>query len=87
MTLDLDRKVEHLIEQEVANGHFPSAASVIDAAVQHLVDSRQRLNHSRAEIDRMLSSAIDSLDRGESIDGETFFKELEQRGSSPAPSE
>ena len=87
MTLDLDRKVEHLIEQEVANGRFPNAASVIDAAVQHLIDSRQQLNHSRAEIDRKLGSAIDSLDRGEGIDGETFFKDLEQRDAGPVQRE
>ncbi len=82
MKLELDRQVEQLIEKEISAGHFSDAASVIGAAVRHLVVSREELGHSRAEIDSMIGSAVDSLGRGGGVDGEEFFAELERREAS-----
>jgi len=77
MSIDVDRDTERLIEQEVHAGHFPDAASLIRAAVRHFLITREDLGYTREEIDALLAEAIASLERGEGVDGEEFFAELE----------
>ena len=78
MTIHLDPDTNHLIQQEVEAGHFRDAASLIHAAVRHLLVTREDLGHTREEIDAMLAKAAESLERGEGVDGEEFFVELER---------
>jgi len=78
MTINLDRDTERLIQQEIQAGHFGDAASLIGAAVRHLLVTREDLGYTREEIDAMLTKAVDSLERGEGVDGEAFFAELER---------
>ena len=40
--------------------------------------TREDLGKTREEIDAMIAHAIDSLERGQGIDGEDFFLELEK---------
>jgi Arc/MetJ-type ribon-helix-helix transcriptional regulator len=78
MTIDFDRETQALIEQEVKAGHFPDAAAFVDAAVRHFLISREDLGYSREQIDTLIDQSIVSLERGEGMDGEEFFAELER---------
>jgi Arc/MetJ-type ribon-helix-helix transcriptional regulator len=77
-TIRLDPETTQLIQQEVHSGHFRDAASLIHAAIRYLLVTREDLGHTREEIDAMLAGAVESLERGEGVDGEEFFLELKQ---------
>ncbi len=78
MIVDLDRETERLIQHEVEAGHFRDATSFIHAAVRHFLVTREDPGYTREEIDCMLAQAVESLERGEGVDGEEFFAELER---------
>ena len=78
MTIDLDQKTQRLIEQEVQTGRFRDAAALVGAAVRHFLITRQDLGCAREQIDAMITEAVASLERGEGVDGEEFFAELEK---------
>lgn len=78
MSIDLDQETQRIIESELRSGHFHDAAALVGAAVRHLLVTRNDLSHTRDEIDELLAQAIGSLERGEGVDGEEFFAELER---------
>ena len=77
MKIELDAETQNLIDREVEAGRFPDAAALVGVAVRHLLITREDLGYTREEIDAMIAQSIASLDRGEGIDGEQFFRELE----------
>ena len=77
MTIEFDKETQRLIEQEIQAGRFPDASSFVGAAVRHFLIAREDLGYTREEIDDMIAQAIASLERGEGVDGEEFFAELE----------
>jgi len=77
MKIELDNETQQLIDQEIEAGRFPDAAALVGAAVRHLLITREDLGSTRDQIDAMIAQSIASLDRGEGIDGEEFFAELE----------
>ena len=54
------------------------AAALVGAAVRHFLITRQDLGCTREQIDAMITEAVASLERGEGVDGEEFFAELER---------
>jgi len=62
MSIDVDNGTQRLIERELAGGRF--------------LDAREG-PPAKEQLESMTSQAISSLDRGEGIDGEEFFAELE----------
>ena len=48
------------------------------AAVRHFLIAREDLGSTREQIDTKNAGAVASLDRGEGVDGEEFFAELER---------
>jgi antitoxin ParD1/3/4 len=77
MKIELDNETKQLIDREVEAGRFPDAAAVVGAAVRHLLITREDLGYTRDQIDAMIAQSIASLERGEGVDGEQFFAELE----------
>ncbi|MBI3210301.1 MAG: hypothetical protein HYZ37_15560 [Candidatus Solibacter usitatus] len=78
MSIDLDIETQRLIEGELRGGSFQDAAEFVSAAVKHFLLTREDLGLAREEIDAMIAASIDSLRRGEGVDGESFFLELEK---------
>ena len=78
MTIDFDQETLTLIEQGVKAGHFPDAAAFVGAAVRHFLITHEDLGYSREQIDAMIAESIASLERGEGVDGEEFFAELQK---------
>jgi len=77
MKIELDNETKQLIDQAIEAGSFPDAATLVGTAVRHLLITREDLGYTRDQIDAMIAQSIASLDRGESVDGEEFFAELE----------
>ena len=78
MTIELDNETQRLIEREIQAGRFRDAAAFVGAAVRHFLITREDLGYTREQIDAMIAEAIASLGRGEGVDGEEFFSELER---------
>src|ERR1017187_7628786 len=72
------RHSQCLIELEIQAGGFRDASAFVSAAVRHFLITRADLGSTREQIDAMLASAVSSLERGEGVDGEEFFAELER---------
>ena len=78
MTVDLDKETQRLIEQELLADRFPDASTLVGAAVRWFLITKRDSGYTRQEIDAGISQAIASLQRGEGVDGEVFFTELER---------
>jgi Arc/MetJ-type ribon-helix-helix transcriptional regulator len=78
MTINIDKETQHLIDDEIQAGRFDDAATLVSVALRHFLVTREDLGYSRDQIDAMIAEAVASLERGEGVDGEEFFEQLEQ---------
>jgi Arc/MetJ-type ribon-helix-helix transcriptional regulator len=78
MTIELDKEIQRLIEEEIQAGRFHDASAFVTAAVRHFLITREDLGYTREQIDAMIAQAVASLERGEGVDGEEFFAALER---------
>lgn len=78
MPIDLDNETQLLIDREIAAGHFRTAGAFVGAAVRHFLVSREDIAYTHEQIDAMIAQSIASLARGQGVDGEEFFSELER---------
>ncbi|KYC42174.1 CopG family transcriptional regulator [Scytonema hofmannii PCC 7110] len=78
MDIPLTPVLEQLINEKVNSGRYYSASEVIGEALR-LLDERDRTQEERlAELKGKIRVGIEASERGEVIDGEEFFAELEE---------
>jgi antitoxin ParD1/3/4 len=89
MNVDLTPELEELVQNKVKSGRYSSAIEVVREALRLLEEHDNvrgaHVNALRARIDDGLAA----LDRGESVDGETFMQgmldELDSREAKHKP--
>lgn len=74
MNILLTPELEQFVKERVEKGEYTDALSVITAGLRLLSEREVRL----AELKAKIKVGISELDRGEGIDGETVFDELEE---------
>ena len=76
MTIQLKPEQEKFIKSQVASGKYNSAEEVMDK--MFLVFERLQSEYEEwvTETRAKIEEGIESLDRGEGVDGETFVTEL-----------
>ena len=62
------------IADKVADGEFPNAEEVVREGLWRWFAEEEHLAELRAKI----QGGIDAMDRGESMDGDEFFAELDE---------
>jgi antitoxin ParD1/3/4 len=78
MNISLTPELEQFIAEQVKSGKFFDATEVITEGLR-LLWERDRLQKARlAELKDKIRIGIEELDRGEGIDGEEVFAELEE---------
>ena len=77
MSVQITPEVEGLVRSIMSDGRYRDEAEVLSEALR-LLQNRDRL---RAEI----NDGIAELDRGERIDADTVFAELDQKASKLTP--
>ena len=74
MNILLTPELEQFVKERVEKGEYTDALSVITAGLRLLSERELRL----AELKAKIKVGISELDRGEGIDGEAVFDELEE---------
>ncbi|MGI2907462.1 type II toxin-antitoxin system ParD family antitoxin [Tolypothrix sp. VBCCA 56010] len=78
MNVSLTLELEQFIKDKVNSGKYNSVSEVIGEALR-LLDERDRFQEQRlAELKAKIREGIEELERGEGIDGEEVFAELEE---------
>ncbi|MBD6614750.1 type II toxin-antitoxin system ParD family antitoxin [Komarekiella sp. 'clone 1'] len=78
MNVSLTPELEQLVKDRVTSGRYHSVNEVIGEALR-LLEERDRLQEQRlAELKAKIQVGIEELERGEGIDGEEVFAEIEE---------
>jgi antitoxin ParD1/3/4 len=79
MSISLTPELEQFIQNQVASGKYASTEEVIIAGIK-LLEERETIYKGRfEELKREIAIGIEASDRGEVIDGEVVFRQLEQK--------
>ncbi|MCL6749725.1 type II toxin-antitoxin system ParD family antitoxin [Nostoc sp. CCCryo 231-06] len=78
MNISLTPELEQLVKDKVSSGKYHSVSEVMGEALR-LLEERDRVRDQRlAELKAKIQVGIEELERGEGIDGEEVFAELEE---------
>lgn len=78
MNVSLTLELEQFIKDKVNSGKYNSVSEVIGEALR-LLDERDRFQEQRlAELKAKIREGIEELERGEGIDAEEVFAEIEE---------
>lgn len=77
MKVDLSADEEMLVQQKLRTGRYASPSEVIRDALRLLEEHDRFLDLKREELREQIREGVDSLRRGEGVDGEAVFDRLE----------
>ena len=79
MNVSLTPEFEQFIRAQVESGKYASADEVIRAGLR-LLEERERIYKGRfEELQQEIMLGIEASERGEVVDGEMVFRELQQK--------
>lgn len=79
LNVSLTPELEELITDRVDSGRYLSASEVVREGLR-LLEERDRVrDEALAEVRQKIEAGIASLDRGEAMNAEALFDELERR--------
>ena len=79
MNIHLTPELAQLVQRKVKSGRYNSASEVVREALR-LLDERDQLLELRKEaIRQQIDAGWESLRRGDGVDGEAFFADLERK--------
>ncbi|AVH71846.1 type II toxin-antitoxin system ParD family antitoxin [Nostoc sp. 'Lobaria pulmonaria (5183) cyanobiont'] len=79
MYVSLTPELEQFIQSQVESGKYSSSEEVILAAIKQL-EVRENIYKGRfEELQRLIMIGVEASERGEVIDGETLFHQLQQK--------
>ena len=77
MNLELTPELERLIRDIVKSGRYESASDVVREALRLLEERDESRQVQTQELRKKIDQGLESLQRGEGVDGEEFFNSLE----------
>ncbi|MHC5597496.1 MAG: type II toxin-antitoxin system ParD family antitoxin [Nostoc sp.] len=78
MNISLTPELEQLVKDKVNSGRYHSVSEVMGEALR-LLDERDRHREQRlAELKAKIQEGIEASERGEVVDGEEVFAEIEE---------
>lgn len=88
MNVYLTPKLERLVQSRIGSGRYESASEVVRDALLLLTDRDELMEIRKRKLHKEIAAGLNSLQRGEGVDGGEFFAQLEReeaaRGKSPA---
>ena len=83
MNVSLTPELKKFVQKEVKSGLYQTASEVIRAGLRRLKKDEARhpceIPGTLEELEANIQKSIDSLDRGEGIDGKEMFRQLRER--------
>ena len=83
MNVSLTPELEKFVGKEVDSGLYQTASEVIRAGLRRLKEEREtrtaRLPATLDELETQLAQAVNSLEAGRGVNGETVFRRLRKR--------
>ncbi|MFQ5789262.1 MAG: type II toxin-antitoxin system ParD family antitoxin [Acidobacteriota bacterium] len=79
MNVSLTPELEKLVQEKVKSGRYNSASEVMREALRLLEEQDQLRAIRLEEVRQRIAAGLESLDRGEGIDGEEAFERLRKR--------
>ena len=76
MSITLNPEQETIVDNLIATGSFQTAEQVLQVALKLLEQERQSYQSWVVETREKVREGIESLDRGEGVDGETVVNDL-----------
>ncbi len=76
MSITLNPEQETIVDNLIATGNFQTAEEVLQVALKLLEQERQSYESWVIETREKVREGIESLDRGEGLDGETVVNNL-----------
>lgn len=76
MSITLNSEQETIVANLIATGSFQTADEVLQVALTLLEKERQSYRDWVAQTRDLVAEGIESLDRGEGVDGETVVNDL-----------
>jgi antitoxin ParD1/3/4 len=77
MNVHLTPELEELIQRKVESGRYNSASEVMREALRLMEQRDEFLTLRKEEVRRKIREGLDSLGRGEGVDGEAVFHRIE----------
>ncbi len=78
MNISLTPELEQLVKDKVSSGKYHSVSEVMGEALR-LLEERDRIREQRlAELKAKIQVGIEASERGEVVDGEEVFAEIEE---------
>ncbi len=78
MNVHLTQELEQMVQSRVKNGRYGSASEVVREALRLLADRDELLELRKQELRKKIALGLDSLQRGDGLDGREFFAQLER---------
>ena len=79
MSISLTPELEEFIQNQIATGKYASTEEVIIAGIK-LLKEREKIYQGRfEELKREIAIGVEDSERGEVVDGEVVFRQLEQK--------
>ena len=78
MKISLSSEARKFIEEQVNSGRYSSPSEVMGEALRMLSEKERSRAKQFAELKEKIRVGIEASERGEVVDGEEFFAELEE---------
>jgi antitoxin ParD1/3/4 len=79
LNISLTRELEEFISTHVQSGRYQSASEVVRQGLRLLQEQETTREAQLARLRNQIQIGLDQADRGELLDGEAVFEELEHR--------
>lgn len=79
MNVSLTPQLEKLVTDKVGSGRYNSASEVVREALRLLQERDEVREVQLQELRKKIAEGLESLERGDWVDGEAFFEHLRQR--------
>lgn len=79
MEIALTPEVEQYIQEKISSGQYASASEVLLASIKLLQDIEQTYQGRYQALRDEVNIGIEAADRGEVVDADTVFAQLEER--------
>jgi len=81
LNVSLTPELEKFVQGRVASGRYQTASEVVREGLRLLEQQEMDREEAFAALKKKLQRAAAQSERGEGIDGETFFKEFRERSA------